>query len=65
MNTTRNRRYEYKGELLTITELAEKYKINRNKLNYRLNVGWDIVKAIETPTNPNALNDNHGCFKKK
>ena len=65
LNTTRNRRYEYKGELLTITELAEKYKINRNTLNYRLNVGWDIVKAIETPTNPNALNDNHGCFKKK
>lgn len=64
-NTTRNRRYEYKGELLTITELAEKYKINRNTLNYRLNIGWDINKAIETPTTPNSLNDNHGCFKTK
>ena len=64
-NTTRNRRYEYKGELLTISELAEKYNINRNTLNYRLNVGWEITKAIETPTTANHLNDNHGCFKRK
>ena len=49
LNTRRNRRYEYKDEFLTITELSEKYNINRNTLNYRLNVGWDIVKAIETP----------------
>ena len=47
-NTTKNRRYEYKNENLTITELAKKYKIHRSTLNYRLNQGWSIVSAIET-----------------
>lgn len=64
-NTTRNRRYFYKNEYLTISELSEKYSINRNTLNYRLNNNWSIEKAIETETTPNALNNNHGCFQNK
>ena len=47
-NTTKNRRYEYKNENLTITELAKKYKMHRSTLNYRLNQGWSIESAIET-----------------
>lgn len=65
LNTTRNRRYFYKNEYLTISELSEKYSINRNTLNYRLNNNWSIEKAIETETTPNALNNNHGSFQNK
>lgn len=64
-NTTANRRFEYNGENLTISELAEKYNINRNTLNYRINMGWNIEKAINFPTTVNYLKNDSECFENK
>lgn len=48
-NKTNNRVYSYKGEMKNITELAETYNIDRYNLYCRLEDGWSIEKAIETP----------------
>lgn len=45
-NKRGNRKYTYKGETLTISQLSEKYGIDRAKLSYRLKSGWDIEQAL-------------------
>lgn len=47
-NKRDNRKFDYKGETLTISQLSEKYGINRAKLSYRLKRGWGIEEAINT-----------------
>lgn len=37
--------YEYKGEMLTIAEIARRCGLNRTTLQYRLVNGWSIEKA--------------------
>lgn len=44
---------EYDGEKHTLSETARKYNINVQTLSWRLRTGWDIKRAIETPTNSN------------
>lgn len=49
-NRRTNRRYQYNGEDLTISELAEKYGLNYNMLRERLIVlGWNIDRAMTVP----------------
>lgn len=48
-NRTNNSIYEYKGETKTVSQLAEKYGINKNTLIWRLSKGMSIKDAIETP----------------
>lgn len=50
-NTTRNRRYTFQGETLTVTEWANRTGIKRTTLNARLNHGWDIDRALTEPIN--------------
>ena len=56
-NTSRNRMYTINGESLCITDIANKYNINRNTLNYRLNKGVPIEDAIKPPIKKVKCND--------
>lgn len=47
-NKRGNRKFNYNGETLTISQLARKYEIDRAKLSYRLKSGWPIDKALNT-----------------
>lgn len=48
-NTRSNKKYTYKGESLTLAELSTKYGVKYNLLSRRINRGWNIEDAIETP----------------
>jgi hypothetical protein len=49
-NNQRNNHYViYKGERLTLSQVAEKYNINQHRLACRLLAGWDVNDAIEIP----------------
>lgn len=41
---------EYNGEKKTIKEWADEYGLNKHCLKYRLQKGWDIEKALNTPS---------------
>lgn len=40
----------YKGETMTASQLCDKYGISRNMLYKRLKRGWDVDRAVETPS---------------
>jgi len=46
-NKRTNRLIEYNGEIQTITRLAEKYKVRRSNLYYRLSHGYTVEEAIK------------------
>lgn len=48
-NRATNRIIEYRGEMYTLTQLAEKTGINKTTLRERLNMGWDIEEAVNRP----------------
>lgn len=48
-NLRSNHREMYRGECLTLAELAEKYNVKGSQLYKRLNAGWSIEEAIEIP----------------
>lgn len=48
-NTRCTRHITYNGETLTLTQAAHKYKISRVALENRINNGWSVEAAIETP----------------
>jgi hypothetical protein len=48
-NMSSNVRVDYKGETLTISELARKVNIAPTVLLRRLKIGWSVEKACETP----------------
>ena len=48
-NRRTNHVVSYKGTELTIAELAKKHNINYNVLNGRIQIGWSIEDAINTP----------------
>lgn len=48
-NKRNNRVIDYKGQTMTLTEASEKYGIKMTTLKERLNLGWSVEKAIETP----------------
>ena len=49
-NRRNNRRYDVRGESLTLVELCEKYGRNKNTAEKRLRLGWSIEAALFTPT---------------
>jgi len=51
------KKYKYKNELLTVVEIEKKYGILKSTFNHRINNGWSIEKAIETPARPKDDND--------
>lgn len=48
-NRTNNRIVQYNGERMTLHELSEKYGIAYKTLWARVNSGWSVASAIETP----------------
>jgi len=48
-NTRQVHKLIYKGELLTIVEIVERYNINRCTLTGRIAHGWSVKEAIDTP----------------
>jgi len=50
-NKRNNHIIEYKGEKMTITEMARKYNVERSLFNGRLRIGWSIERAITEPLN--------------
>ena len=50
-NTRRNKKYEYNGEALTLSQLSKKYQINVSTLYHRIKKFNDIKIAIENPIN--------------
>lgn len=50
-NNKRNTRYfEYKGEILTLTDIADKYGVKYKLMKDRINtLGWSIEQAVEEP----------------
>lgn len=55
-NLRSNITYTYNNETHCISEWAEIYNIRRNTLWNRLNKGWDIEKALNTPVKKYKLN---------
>lgn len=45
----RARRHSYKGELLTVRELAQRGGLTREIVHGRLALGWTVERAVETP----------------
>lgn len=48
-NTSRNHKLEYKGIIRTMAEWADTIDISYTTLRKRINDGWSIERAIETP----------------
>ncbi len=57
VNKRNNHFLQYDGEVLTLTEMAEKYNINKHALTGRLKNGWTIDDAI------NKKPRSRGCGK--
>lgn len=43
-------RFELHGELLTVLEMSERYDVSRHTLRKRINAGWTVERAVETPS---------------
>lgn len=50
-NTRRNHFIEYKGNRLTVSQMARKYNLHPTILQGRLYKGWSMEKALTTPVN--------------
>lgn len=48
-NRTNNRIVEYKGEKYTLKQLSEKARLPYSTLWNRLNLGWSVEEAVESP----------------
>jgi hypothetical protein len=48
-NTSRNHMIEYNGKNKTLTKLAKEFGIDPKALSWRLELGWDIEDALDTP----------------
>lgn len=48
-NRANNRIVQYNGETMTLHELSEKYNVDYRTLWQRINLGWSIAAAVETP----------------
>lgn len=45
-------RYEYRGQMLTLIEIAKLSGVNQNALRQRLNDGWTMERATSEPVRP-------------
>lgn len=48
-NKRNNRRIEYSGETKVMAQWAKEYNITSKALSKRLDLGWDIERALKTP----------------
>lgn len=48
-NRSNNKLYEYQGEMLPISVIAERTGVERHLLGARLRTGWEMSRAITTP----------------
>jgi hypothetical protein len=46
---TRNRRIEFRGENLLLSEWAERLGLTRESLKGRIDTGWSVERALTTP----------------
>ncbi|SRR6266540_294441 len=53
--------YTVDGETLTLSQLSTKYNINYETLRSRLNLKWDIEKALKTPIRKKRLPHSTIC----
>ena len=51
-NKVNNRRIEYRGETMTCAEASRRFKLSDHLLLSRLNNGWSVERALETPKIP-------------
>ncbi len=49
LNKTNNHRIEYQGRVMTVTEAAELNGLTNRQVLNRLDKGWDLMRALETP----------------
>lgn len=49
-NTRQNHYIEYNGQIKTLSQWAGFYGLTRSCLKYRVKKGWDIEKALTTPS---------------
>lgn len=47
-NTRRSEKYLFEGELLTVSQISKKTKIQSSTIKYRLGQGWSIWKVVST-----------------
>lgn len=60
-NNRRNNHLEkYNGEYYTISQLSEISIVDYSTLLSRINAGWEIEKAVETPNTHEKFNDQNG-----
>ena len=50
LNQDRVAKYEYRGETLSMSQLSKKYSVSFWLIRRRLESGWDVVKAMEKPS---------------
>lgn len=63
-NTRHTRHFEYKGEILTINQIAQKYGLDAQQIRERVNRGWNIVEAVELPKNAKRQSHKEKIFVK-
>ncbi len=51
-NTKFTRKVEYKGEIVTLAELAERFGVDLQALRSRVNRNWEIDRALSVPVAP-------------
>lgn len=56
-NTSYNTVLDYRGEKLTMAEIARKYNVNYDMFIRRIQRGWDIERAINEPSKRRKNND--------
>ena len=64
-NNSRTKKYTYLGNSYTIEELSDKFNINKICLAKRLRMGWDLEKAIKTPSRKHIENLDEAAYLNK
>jgi hypothetical protein len=55
-NTRKTRRVTFRGETLSLKQMAEKYGLDKTTVSLRLKRGWSLESALTTP--PGERRDN-------
>jgi hypothetical protein len=48
-NTRRSRLIDYRGQMINLTEAAKLAGVDPSTMWHRINNGWDVIRAVETP----------------
>lgn len=55
LNKRNSRKLEYKGDVRCLSEWCDLFGVDAEAVSYRLNKGWSIEKAFDTPFRPKKL----------